>query len=320
MVLYDEQLAGKSMVAITGATGGLGKAMAVECASRGWNLFLTDLTIEPLQILAHSLTNGYGVKVLTHACDLTDSESRAHLFERIRADGLRFWMLANVAGIDHEGLFYEQTNKQICTIVRLNIEGTLEMTHALLGSRDPLQTFRIINVASMAAFYPMPVKATYAASKRFLLDFSLALSEEVRGENATVTALCPAGLPTTRECIQAIERQGWLGHITTQNIGQVADQTLNAALKGQSVVVPGLVNRLLQIFGALIPSAIVVRLIGRRWKAARQKRSMPKQTAAGFAGIAQRKRHMRNLPGKPQFWPIQQPLQKIPRVSEIVEL
>jgi uncharacterized protein len=280
MLLDNKQHTGKSLVAITGATGGLGKAIAVECASRGWNLFLTDLSDITLEIFANGLRSSYGVEVITHACDLTDSASRAHLFERIRNNRLRFWMLANVAGIDHEGLFSEQTNKQICNIIRLNIEGTLEMTHALLGFRDPWKTFRIINVASMAAFYPMPVKATYAASKRFLLDFSLALREEVRYQNATVTALCPAGLPTTLECIEAIEAQGWLGHITTQDIGRVADQTLNAAIRGKSVVVPGLVNRTLQTFGSLIPAALVARLIGSRWKSARQKRGLLKQPAA----------------------------------------
>jgi uncharacterized protein len=261
-----------ALVLITGAAGGLGKAFAVECASRGWNLFLTDLRLEPLETLATGLRNAYDVKVLTHACDLTDPTSRAALFDRLRADGLRFWALANVAGTDYEGLFLEQTRQQIRTIVRLNVEGTLEMTHAMLEFRDPLTSFRIINVASLAAFYPMPVKATYAASKRFLLDFSLALREEVRGLGATVTVLCPAGLPTTQECIEAIEAQGWMGQVTTQDIGAVAAQTLDAALRGRSVVIPGMINRVLQVAGSLAPASLVAYLIGARWKSARQKR------------------------------------------------
>jgi short-subunit dehydrogenase len=159
-------------------------------------------------------------------------------------------------------------------MIRLNIEGTLEMTHALLTWRDPLQTFRVINVASLAAFSPMPVKATYAASKRFLLDFSLALREEIRGLGASVTVLCPAGLPTTPECIQAIDAQGWIGQITTQDIGRVADQTLNAALNGEAVVIPGLINQVMQKLGSLIPSFILVSAIGRRWKAVHQKRGL----------------------------------------------
>ena len=262
----------KTLIAITGATGGLGKAFAVECASRGWNLFLTDLHPEPLETLAAGLRNAYSVKVMVQACDLTDPLSLSRLFEGIRTERLRFWGLINVAGIDFEGPFYEQTCQQIRTILRLNIEGTLEMTRALLEYRDPLATFRIINVASLAAFYPMPVKATYAASKRFLLDFSLALREEVRPIGATVTVLCPAGLPTTRECVQAIEAQGWMGQLTTQDIGAVANATLDCALAGKAVYIPGWINCVLQALGSLVPTSWVTALIGSRWKSARDKR------------------------------------------------
>jgi short-subunit dehydrogenase len=262
----------KSLALITGATGGLGRAFAVECASRGWDLFLTDLRAEALDTLAVGLRQAYGVSVLQQACDLTEPAERAALFERLRAGRLRFWCLINVAGLDFEGPFYECTPQQIRTIVRLNIEGTLEMTHALFEHRDPWQPFRILNVASLAAFYPMPVKATYAASKRFLLDFSLALNEEVRPLGATVTVLCPAGMPTTAANIEAIQAQGWMGQVTTQNVGSVAAQALDAALKGRTVVIPGRVNRLLQTLGALAPTSLVVALVGSRWKAARQKR------------------------------------------------
>jgi short-subunit dehydrogenase len=262
----------KSFVMITGAAGGLGKAFAVECASRGWNLFLTDLQLEPLETLANGLRNAYGVNVICHTSDLTSDNSRRDLFKFIYSKKLRFWGLINVAGTDFEGPFYEQTCYQIRTIIRLNIEGTLEMTHGLLEYRNPYAPFRIINVASLAAFYPMPVKATYAASKRFLLDFSFALREEVRDLGATVTVLCPAGLPTTPECIRAIEAQGLFGQLTTQNIGSVAAGTLDYALKGRTLYIPGTLNRILQALGILVPPAILSSLIGGRWKSAREKR------------------------------------------------
>jgi hypothetical protein len=120
----------------------------------------------------------------------------------------------------------------------------------------------------------MPVKATYAASKRFLLDFSLALREEVHDMGASVTVLCPAGLPTTQECIQGIEAQGWVGQLTTQNIGLVAHQTINAALAGQAVVIPGFANQMLKSLGGLVPRRVLVYLIGRRWKSARARRGL----------------------------------------------
>jgi hypothetical protein len=260
---------------ITGATGGLGKAFAVECASRGWNLFLTDLSPEPLETLAGGLQRAYGVNVSVQACDLTDPAARAGLFQRIEEDGRRFWGLINVAGMDFEGPFFEQSRQHIRTIVRLNIEGTLEMTHAILAYRDPTLPFRIINVASLAAFYPMPVKATYAASKRFLMDFSLALRNELREMGVSVTVLCPAGMPTTQACVRAIDAQGILGQLTTQNTGSVANLTLNAALKGEAVCIPGRLNQFIQLAGSLVPTAWVVSLIGSRWKSARRRQATP---------------------------------------------
>jgi uncharacterized protein len=265
----------QSFVMISGATGGLGKAFAVECASRGYDLYLTDLSLSPLQLLASALRSTYGVEVRWQACDLTEPAQRAGLYDMLRAGPVRFWALINVAGTDHEGLFCEQSREHIRSILRLNIEGTLDMTHALLGLRDPAAPFRVINVASLAAFSPMPYKATYAASKRFLLDFSLALREELSMEGVTVTALCPAGLPTTPDCLAAIAAQGWMGQVTTQNIGGVAAGTLDAALQGKSIYIPGAVNRLLAALGTLVPPALIAHMVGRRWKAAAEQRARP---------------------------------------------
>jgi len=264
----------KMSALITGAAGGLGKAFTVECASRGWDLFLTDARSLPLENLARALRSAYQVDVATHACDLSDPAGRSSLFERLSDDGQRFNLLINVAGVDFEGPFFERSEQQIQSIIRLNIEGTLAVTHAALAYRDPRTAFRIINVASLAAFYPMPVKATYAASKRFLLDFSLALREEIRSQNASVTVLCPAGMPTNEECIRAIEAQGLAGLLTTLDTGRVADQTLNAALKGKAVVIPGAFNRALQALGSLAPAGLVANLIGWRWSAVRRRRAV----------------------------------------------
>ena len=119
------------------------------------------------------------MQVKWRACDLTDAGQRAALFEALRGERTRFLAVINVAGTDHEGLFCEQSREHIRTILRLNIEGTVEMIARAAEPARHGRLFRIINVASLAAFYPMPYKATYAASKRFLLDFSLALREEL---------------------------------------------------------------------------------------------------------------------------------------------
>jgi short-subunit dehydrogenase len=255
----------KSLVCITGATGGLGRAFAAECAARGWDLFLTDLREEQLSDLALGLSSTYGIEVLYGVCDLTSTQSRLELFQRIKEENLRFWGLINIAGIDCEGLFSKKTREQIRMILRLNIEANLEMTHAILEARDENRQFLLINTSSLASFYPMPVKATYAASKRFLLNFSLALREELHKIGGTVTVLCPAGLPTTEGARRGIAAQGLMGRITTKNVGYVAAKTIDHALKGHSVYIPGTVNRLLKLMGSIIPPAFVTRLIGIRW-------------------------------------------------------
>lgn len=270
----------KTYILITGAAGGLGKAFAVECASRGWDLFLTDLRWEPLQELSEALKRTYEVDVLCFVSDLTEHTSREELFNYIRNENISFQGLINVAGIDYEGTFSKRSPEQIRTILRLNIEANLEMSYEILKHRDRQKKFRIINVSSLAAFYPMPEKAMYAASKRFLLDFSLALREEIRHIGGSVTALCPAGMPTTRECIRGIDAQGLMGRLTTKNVGYVAARTIDKALKGRAVYIPGFLNQVLRLAGSIVAPTTVAYLIGKRWEEARRKSG-----AADFEGV-----------------------------------
>ncbi len=264
-----------SLALITGATGGLGKAFALECAACGWDLYLTDINEEQLAILANSLNKIYNVRTYYQACNLVDPSAREIFFTSLEEYAGKFSCLINVAGLDYEGLFTDQNREWISTIVRLNVENTLEMTHRLLQLRDPLTPFRIINVASLAAFYPMPVKATYAASKRFLLNFSLALREELKGTGASVTVLCPAGMPTTQTNIEAIEAQGWMGYATTRDTGRVAAAAIDAALRNKPVVIPGRINQFLRAAGSIFPATWIASLVGNRWRTAHQKRFHP---------------------------------------------
>jgi short-subunit dehydrogenase len=264
---------------ITGGAGSLGKAFAAECASRGWNLMLTDLDAGQLAAVAEGLERMYGVQVQHYACDLTDADEREVFWQFINRTGLRFHMLVNVAGLDFEGAFNQRKVAELRAIVRLNIENTVEMTRRILAYRDPARTLRIINVASLAAFYPMPVKAVYAASKRFLLDLSMALNQELRSSGVTITALCPAGLPTRPDCIERIEAQGFMGLITTRNVGDVVARTIDLAIKGRAVYIPGFVNQLLWFAGLLVPPGLLAILINRRWQKAHEVKHVARTTA-----------------------------------------
>ncbi len=258
------------MVIVTGAAGGLGRAMACECARRGYSLVLTDINEEQLERIRFGISRRYGVNVYAKACDLTSDESVKRLFAYISCVGETPGMLLNIAGIDYEGSFLGRNSERINDIVQLNIAATLRVTHALLA-RKKQQPLYIVNVSSLASIYPIPLKATYAASKRFLLDFSIALGQELKRENVHVMALCPGGLATTTEALAGISSQGFWGNATTNRLETVARKTISRALAGTRVYIPGALNRTLSVLGKLIPGTWTARLLHGRWLAAQKK-------------------------------------------------
>lgn len=259
----------KSFLMITGATGGLGRAFVMEAARAGHDLFITDRLQEGAGFAA-ILSEKFKIDVVYKPCDLALEEQRGKFLEDLKQEGFSFWGLINVAGLDHEGAFLEKNRSQILKILQINILATLDITHGILGMRDPERKFRLINVSSLAGFYPMPYKATYAASKRFLLDFSRALREEIK-PFGTVTALCPAGMPTTVECMRSMFAQGFWGLATSMDPAIVARRTLRAAIRGRAVVIPGLLNQFIQALGAFVPVGSAVKLVSKRWSKARAK-------------------------------------------------
>jgi short-subunit dehydrogenase len=259
---------------ITAAAGGIGKAFAAECAARGWNLFLVDLRAEALPPLATGLSRQFGVDVLCQPCDLSDPAGRAALWERIAGCGIELSFVINVAGMEVEGPFAGRSPEELRAILRLNVETTVEMTSRAVrflnaaGSENPgapPPRLHIINVASLAGFFPMPMKAVYAASKRFLIDFSVALRSELREQGISVTVLCPSGLPTNPLSTRRLEAQGFLGQLALMNVGDVAAGTIDAALAGRAVVIPGGFNRFLSALAPLVPPTAAAAFIWRRW-------------------------------------------------------
>ena len=253
---------------ITGAAGGLGRAMAGECASRGYSLILTDARETALRSIKDGMERQYGVRVYAFACDLTNAEGVAALMEYMDREGLYPNMLLNVAGIDFEGPFLQKDCEELLSIVRLNIEATMRITHRVLARRKPADRFYIVNVSSLASLYPIPLKATYAASKRFLLDFSIALGRELKREGVRVLALCPGGLATTREALLGIAAQGFWGNVTTNKLSVVAHRTISRVLAGRHIYIPGAVNRVLSALGRIVPAGVVASLLYRRWDVA----------------------------------------------------
>lgn len=259
------------MTIITGAAGGLGRTMACECARRGYDLFLTDISEQQLENIRLGVSRRYGVNVYTKACNLIDPESVDMLFAHLDSTGIKPDMLLNIAGVDFEGSFTERDSKRINDIIQLNIAATLKVTHSLLERRRKDSALYIVNVSSLASIYPIPLKATYAASKRFLLDFSIALCQELKQDNVRVMALCPGGLATTKEALAGISSQGFWGSATTNRLETVARRTITRVLSGKRIYIPGVLNRVFSIAGRLVPGTWVAKLLYGRWLSAQSK-------------------------------------------------
>ena len=272
-------------VLITGASGGLGRAMAMDCARRGYNLFLTDISASALEHIAMGIRRRYDSEVLTHACDLTDSVAVRDMLEKATrqlgtfgqvGQGDCFDMLLNVAGVDCEGEFTEKSSNDMKMTTRINIEATLNLTHEVLDRRRKGYPMYIVFVSSLASFYPMPLKACYAASKRFLYDFAFALGSELEASGVNVTTVCPGGLATNEESVALINAQGFWGNLTTNAVETIARISVNKVLSGKRVYIPGTLNKVLGAGGKLLPRALIAHTIRKRWQKAQSRRlAMP---------------------------------------------
>jgi len=251
--------------------------MAIDCARRGYNLFLTDIDESALGAISAGILRRYGVQVFSQACDLTAEGAIKTLLDDAQMRGIEFDMLLNVAGIDCEGGFTERSSKELKSMIGINIEATIALTHEVLARRDKLvceglKPFYIVFVSSLASLYPMPLKAAYAASKRFLYDFAYALGSEVEHKGVRVTTLCPGGLATNEESIAGIAAQGFWGNMTTGSVEIVARQSINKVLRGKRTYIPGILNNTLGAAGKLLPRALIAWAIRRRWQKARSSR------------------------------------------------
>lgn len=253
---------------ITGAAGGFGRAAANECARLGYDLFLTDLNLRGLSCIKEGIERRFSVNVKVKQCDLTDPDDVDSMLRYIDKQSLRFDMLLNIAGLDHEGTFMSRSREQLVGIIALNDMATVRITHSILQRRRRDDLFTIVFMSSLASMFPMPVKATYAASKRFLCDFSTALRYELKGERVNILTVFPGGMPTTNEAVEAILAQGIWGDLTTSPLERATYETIRRALAGKTTYIPGICNKSLAFLGKIVPPSLAASIVFRRWKAA----------------------------------------------------
>ena len=250
----------KQTALITGASGGIGLALAEVFASNQYSLILVARSEDKLQDLSQELSSKYGVQATVFSHDLTDKDAPQRLFDQAQQNNLSVDVLVNNAGYGDYGEFASSDWEKLQGMILLNVLATTHLTRLFLPAMVSRGAGKILNVSSTAAFQPGPMMAVYFATKAYVLSFSEAIAAETENAGITVSTLCPG--PTQSGFIgRANMDKAALANSATESklptAAEVAEFGYDALQKGQVVAVHGLANQLLAFSTRLAPRAII---------------------------------------------------------------
>ena len=247
----------KNLVVITGASAGIGKALATAYAQRGYDLLITARRLERLQQIKHELEEAFGTTVHVLDADLLSSDAPQRIYDVVtREIGRTPNILVNNAGFGTHGAFATLPLEKELGQVQVNISALVALSRLFLPDMIERQSGSIINVASCAAFQAGPYMATYYATKAFVLSFSEALASELKGTGVTVTAHCPGATETEFGDVSGNGKTRLFQEGIVASVESVAEHLVKTGASGTTVAIPGIANKL---------GAFMTRLMPRKW-------------------------------------------------------
>jgi short-subunit dehydrogenase len=251
---------------ITGASAGLGEGFARALAAEGSDLILTARRVDRLEALAGELRVAHGITVHVFAADLATPDGPARLMADIAAARLSIDVLINNAGFGARGGVAELDGALQLGMIDLNCRALVALAHAVLPQMIARGSGGILNLASVASFQPGPWMAVYYASKAFVLSFSEALHEEVKGQGVRVSALCPGPTKTEFADVAGMGDTALFERFAS-DAGAVVRDGLVGLRANRAVKVSGIVNRALSEGVRFTPRFLARRLAGSLQKA-----------------------------------------------------
>ncbi|MBV9013532.1 MAG: SDR family oxidoreductase [Pseudonocardiales bacterium] len=246
---------------VTGASAGLGTHFARLFAQDGHDLVLVARRQGKLDQVATELRQVYGIRTTVLAADLTDPKATLHLHEEVVRTGIEVEFLVNDAGFGTAGAFAELDLARELDLIELNVKALTHLTGLFLPAMLARRSGRILNVGSLAGFLPGPFMATYYASKAYVLNFTEALSYELRGTGVTATVLCPGA--TATEFAQVAKMQNAALFRSSADAASVARYGYRAMMKGKTIAIPGLWNKISQESLRVSPRPVLRSIAGR---------------------------------------------------------
>ncbi len=249
----------KGTALITGASMGIGRALADEFAKHGHPVILVARSEGKLRELADQISAQHKVQAHVIAQDLTDPNAAHTLYDQVQALGVSVDILVNNAGFASYGFFHELDLKTQTDMIQLNVTTLTALSHLFVQEMLARRSGKILNVASTAGFLPGPLMAVYYATKAYVLSFSEALNNELRDKGVSVTALCPG--PTQSEFqARAAMQDSKLVQRSLMTSHEVAAQGYAALMAGESVRITGFSNKLLMFMRRLLPRDMITRM------------------------------------------------------------
>jgi hypothetical protein len=249
-----------STALITGASGGIGYELALEHVRRGGDVILVARSEQKLNEFQSAWQTTYGVTVHVIAMDLAQRGSAQVLYDAVVAKGLTVDILINNAGFGQYGLFEESDVERGLEMLELNVVTLTALTRLFVVDMVRRRSGRIMNVASTAAFQPVPLFAQYSATKAYVLSFSEALNNEVSDRGVTVTTLCPGPTTSGFQDAAAMHEARMVDQRLMATSADVARYGYDAMLSGKTVAVHGNLNRLMTLLVRFTPRSINVRV------------------------------------------------------------
>lgn len=248
---------------VTGASSGIGRELARQLAGRGHGVTLVARRVEQLEALADEIAV-HGVRVEVLPTDLLDRAERAALPDRLDDLGLRVDLLINNAGLSTMGPVHRSDPGAEMSMVELDVVTVVDLCSRFLPGMVERRRGAVLNVASTAAFQPLPGQAAYGASKAFVLSYTRSLGGELRGTGISTTALCPGPVDTGFAEVAGISQhdaERAMPSFMWESAQDVARAGLDALAAGHPVVIPGRANWAAANLSHLMPKRLLVPIL-----------------------------------------------------------
>lgn len=247
---------------ITGASSGIGAALAEVAAREGQRLILTARSTDRLEALAARLRETHGADAVTITADLAAPDGPAALWRQATEGGREIGFLVNDAGLGRYGPFADGGWQRERDSITVNVAATTELTKLAVPPMLARRRGRILQLSSVAGFLPGPNMAVYNATKAYVTSFAESLAEELRGTGVTVTTVCPGVTETAFQAGAGMDRLKSIERAPKQSAEDVAEFAWRAAMRGAGTVVSGAANKAVVLSSRGLPRPLLARVIG----------------------------------------------------------